>query len=166
VRRRTLPLLEEIDRRIDGRAEGTREAHPWWPCAAGCDHCCRSLPTLPAITRPEWDRLAAAIGDLPPDERDDVARRIASPPPLPPITCPLLDVASGRCRVYAARPVACRTYGFYTERDAGLHCDEVTRAVAEHDPDAVVWGNGEAIADDLRPLGEVRTLDGWLAVRR
>lgn len=75
----------------------------------------------------------------------------------------MLDETRGACRVYEARPVACRTYGFYTERDAGLHCRKVSAAVREHDAEQrVVWGNGEAIAYDLRDLGEPRPVDAWL----
>lgn len=75
----------------------------------------------------------------------------------------MLDRERGSCLVYAARPVACRTYGFYTERDGGLHCQEVGHAVERNDAaSAVVWGNGEAVADDLKAFGETASLREWM----
>jgi Fe-S-cluster containining protein len=76
------------------------------------------------------------------------------------VTCPLLS-ENGSCRIYDARPIACRSYGFYTERDAGLHCERVLDALAP-ELDQVVWGNGEALARELDALGEARPLDRWL----
>ena len=156
--RSALHLLHVLDGRIAARAGATRAEHPWWPCADGCDHCCRSLARLPEITRAEWERLSPAIDAL--SDRDVVRARIRAAPRSGPVTCPMLDREHGSCRVYDARPIACRTYGFYTERDGGLHCHLVTRAIEGHDD--VVWGNGEAVARDLDALGEKQTLDRWL----
>jgi Fe-S-cluster containining protein len=82
----------------------------------------------------------------------------------------MLDRERGACLVYDARPIACRTYGFYTERDAGLHCSMVTNAVDAHaaredpasGPTPVVWGNGEAIAADMDAFGKPASLREWL----
>jgi Fe-S-cluster containining protein len=153
--------LTVLDDRIQARCDAARVAHPWWPCSEGCDDCCRSLPRLPEISAAEWERLAPAIDALRPDVRALVVER-ALASQVAPVTCPLLDRERGRCLVYEARPIACRTYGFYTERDAGLHCDKVTRAVAASSDD-VVWGNGEAIAADLRAFGEPVSLREWLS---
>lgn len=158
----TLPIL---DARIEARATATRQAHPWWPCAKGGDLCCRSLPHLPTITRAEWERLREALTALPPAVEEATRARTAEVSGAPaPITCPMLDRESGACLVYAARPIACRTYGFYTERDAGLHCSRVTTAVEENARDEpVVWGNGEAIADDMKRFGELASLEKWMS---
>jgi Fe-S-cluster containining protein len=160
--------LRVLDERIDARARATREEHPWWPCAAGCDHCCRSLARLPELRAPEWERLRDAIERLPDDVRAVVGQRARDAPASSPVICPLLDRERGVCLVYDARPIACRTYGFYVERDGGLHCRLVTDAVARHDtPERpVTWGNGEAIARDLETLGEPRSLAEWLTSRR
>ena len=156
--------LTVLDARVEARAKATRDVHTWWPCAEGCDHCCRSLPHLPTITKPEWERLRDAITALSAADRDEIASRTAAAPASGPLTCPMLDLERGSCLVYEARPIACRTYGFYTERDAGLHCNEVTRAVEQHAGEApVVWGNGEAIADDMKPFGKVASLREWIA---
>lgn len=159
-----LDALDALDARIEARAHASQEAHPWWPCREGCDHCCRSLSRLPVITSPEWERLQRALAALPPAVRGAVRARAADAPAEPsgPVTCPMLDTERGSCLVYAARPVACRTYGFYTERDGGLHCEKVTRAVEENAGEGgVMWGNGEAIAHDLRAIGEAVSLREW-----
>lgn len=153
-----LPIL---DARIQARVEASIEAHPAWPCRDGCDHCCRSLPSLPKVSAPEWERMHHAIEALAPDVRMRVHVGIASLRGIERrVTCPLLSDA-GSCRIYDARPVACRSYGFYTERDAGLHCERVLDALAPQ-LDQVLWGNGEALGRELDALGEARPLDAWL----
>lgn len=155
----TLPLL---DARIDARVASTLSEHPYWPCQKGCDHCCRSLPHLPRVSLPEWERMRAAIEALPESIAEEVRAGIRSQERTAKVTCPLLDRASGACRIYDARPIACRTYGFYTERDAGLHCSLVTAAIEAHLDQPVTWGNGEALARELDTLGEPRSLAAWL----
>ena len=162
----TLPLLKlrELEARIQARSDAMRADHAFWPCARepGCDHCCRTLPRLPVVTKTEWENLSAAIDTLGAIERDLVRQRIRTIGTQAPLTCPLLD-ERGACSVYEARPIGCRTYGFYTERDAGLHCEKVTAAIErEGMKNAIVWGNGEAVAHDLAPLGEAKSLDAWL----
>ena len=159
--RTSLPVLDE---QVEARAAAIRAEHTYWPCKRGCDLCCRSLPHLPTITEVEWLRVAEAIEALEPELQLDVRRRTrAAVGAEPPVTCPLLDPAAGVCLVYRARPVACRTYGYFAERDAGLHCEQVSRAVAQHgDEERVVWGNGEAIATALRAEGEPRSLAVWM----
>jgi hypothetical protein len=71
-------------------------------CREGCDDCCRHITIFPV----EAAALALALGDLPAEE---VARirelaRLASSG-----TCPLLE--NGRCLLYSARPIICRTHG-------------------------------------------------------
>ncbi len=161
-----LRKLTTLDEAIEARCRATRAAHPDWPCRAGCDRCCRSLPTLPLVTEPEWARVWDALLALPAEARATVLARVRDTAPSPPVVCPLLDRTTGQCVVYGARPVDCRTYGFFTDRDAGLHCDQVTRLAEEPGRgESIVWGNGEAIRAAMRELGEVRPLDAWLAAR-
>lgn len=158
-----LEVLHTLDARIEARSCATSETHAFWPCAKGCDDCCRSLPHLPNVTRAEWERLRHALATLPDAEAVRAIIRRGGETRSGKTVCPLLDQVAGACRVYEARPISCRTYGYYTEWDAGLHCDKVTRAVREHEADgAVTWGNGEAIAQDLRALGETKRIDAWL----
>lgn len=155
----SLPVL---DAQIEARCRSIQEAHPYWPCAEGCDHCCRSLPHLPEFSRDEWARLRDAIVALPDAIREEIYSRTRESQSHP-VVCPLLDRERGACRVYEARPIACRTYGFYADRDAGLHCDRVTRVVAERGvEETVVWGNGEGVAREVRTLGEPVSLRAWM----
>ena len=142
--------LAVLDARIDERCRSIAETHEPWPCTKGCDLCCRSLPHLPTITRAEWERLVPALTDV-------QKARLLEPVGPAPVTCPLLE--NGVCSVYDVRPISCRTYGFYAERDAGLHCAIVTEHTKDRD---VIWGNGEAIAADLRRDGPERSLADWL----
>lgn len=116
------------------------------------------------MTRAEWELLAEGIAALPSDVRAEVDQKIARLTTTRPIQCPLLDEAEGACRVYAHRPSACRTYGYYVERGIGLHCDQITRAVEGHDD--VVWGNQESVDAALsRGSGEPssKSLVEWAA---
>jgi Fe-S-cluster containining protein len=87
---------------------------------------------------------------------------LAEQPPRP-VVCPLLDESTGACPVYAQRPVACRSYGFYVQRDLGLYCHDIEKLVAEGALADVVWGNHDAIDQQLDALGEKRPLTEWFA---
>jgi uncharacterized protein len=68
-----------------------------------------------------------------------------------PIVCPLLE--RGACLVYEVRPVACRMYGFYVDRDGGQFCDIIEALHAD-----VVWGNAAAVDAELSACGDRRDL--------
>lgn len=157
--------LFRLHQTIDERGASIRKAHPDWLCGKGCDACCKQLAALPQLTRAEWEWLHEGLATLPTAQRAEIHRRIATlgPTPLPPVTCPLLDPASGACPVYAHRPVACRTYGFYVQRDKGLHCDRIMAQVERGELADVIWGNHLAVEDDLARLGEVRSLAAWIS---
>lgn len=108
----------------------------------------------PAITAPEWERLQPRLTP----EMIDRLRRLDGPP----YVCPMLDRATGACGVYDVRPIACRTYGFYVERDKGLYCPDIRQRVEQGDFADVVWGNQAAIDRRLDEFGERRTLREWL----
>ncbi|HOX42645.1 MAG TPA: YkgJ family cysteine cluster protein [Myxococcota bacterium] len=75
-------------------------------CAPGCADCCaRSLSLFPV----EVQRLVEAARALPPGLRAGVRARAALALREPEAACPLL--VDGRCAVYPARPVICRTHG-------------------------------------------------------
>jgi Fe-S-cluster containining protein len=72
-------------------------------CREGCDDCCRHISIFPV----EAAALAMALRDLPDKESariQELARAATSH------ACPLLE--NGRCLLYAARPIICRTHGF------------------------------------------------------
>lgn len=154
-------LHEDISMRV-----GTiREQNPEWPCRSGCDNCCRRLAEIPELTAAEWDLLREGLALLSREQQLEIQRQMAvlAAAPLRPITCPMLHAASGTCQVYAHRPIACRTYGFYVQRNFGLYCTEIEKKVANGAWTAVVWGNQDAIDQRLRRMGETRPLTEWYA---
>ena len=160
-----LPLAELLTD-IDARVDVIRADHPDWHCAKGCDGCCRRLAAVPRLTAAEWDLLRDALAALAAPVVGRIKRNMAAlaeVQPTFPVVCPLLDPASGACPVYAARPVACRTYGFYVQRELGLYCHEIESRVADGVLADVVWGNHDIIDRRLAGLGEVRALDEWFA---
>jgi uncharacterized protein len=103
-------VLDEASRLLSG-----------WTCPSSTD-CCRFAVTgrEPSLTRAEWDAVVVAI------KRS--GRRL---PDIPPDgTCPLLT-ADGRCSVYAARPLGCRTY--YGEKASGPPVDVRALRTLVHD---------------------------------
>lgn len=155
--------LDILDQDIARRCAETTSVHAEWPCHAGCSDCCRSLAEVPVLTEAEWIRVRDAIAFLPDDARRQIDAAIALRRELGaarPVVCPLLDDEAGLCRVYDARPVACRTYGFYADRDGVLGCHRIA-ALADRD-DTIVWGNHASIERAQDDLGERRSLLAWL----
>jgi Fe-S-cluster containining protein len=155
--------LVQIQQDVWARAESTIANLPEWPCRKGCDDCCRSLAAVPRVSRDEWASIAAALDALPADAAEAARQRIrVSASASRPVLCPLLDIASGSCLVYEARPVACRAYGFYAERERVLGCHRIESLGRE--VRGIVWGNHETLEDRLRSLGPAVELSGWLSV--
>lgn len=92
--------------------------------------------------------------------RGGVRERIAELKAAP-YTCPLLDTEKGACLVYEQRPIACRTYGFYLERDKGLYCDLIRRRVESGELQDVIWGNQELVDHQLDALGPRMEFREW-----
>ena len=165
------PALTVIRDKVADRVAEISGPRPWWPCAEGCDTCCRRLAEEPRFTSAEWSELRAALDRLSADVRtalDARVRALAASPTGDLVVCPLLNETRGTCRVYDARPVACRTYAFYVSRAADLRCSKVESALAEHEPDArVVWGNQAAVDRRLESeFGPARPLTDWWATTR
>lgn len=148
---------------IETRVKAIRDSHPDWLCRQGCDGCCRRLAEIPRITAQEWDCLKQGLAALPSEQLLEIGREIVARAGQPsrPIVCPLLDRTTGACLVYAHRPVACRTYGFYVQRDLGLYCKDIESSVAAGELAEVVWGNHDVIDRRLSDLGESRELQEW-----
>ena len=155
--------LAQIHFDIDARVSSIRAAHPDWLCGKGCDSCCRRLAAIPRLTEAEWALLREGLAALPVEHLDKIGQGIAAlaTQQSGPVVCPLLDQASGACPVYAHRPVACRTYGFYVQRDKGLYCGDIESRTDRGLLADVVWGNHDAVDQRLSPLGEVRELTAW-----
>jgi Fe-S-cluster containining protein len=157
--------LSELHADIDDRVQNIRDGHADWLCGKGCDTCCKRLAEVPRLTSSEWALLRKGLTGLPPDRLDEISQAIAAlaGSTSRPVVCPLLDHATGACPVYLHRPVACRTYGFYMQRDLGLFCRDIENLVAEGALPDVVWGNHDAIDRRLAGLGESRPLTEWFA---
>lgn len=89
----------------------------WLRCGAGCDGCCRLRRSAWAV---ELDHLRQTVERLPPARRAALAARRRDPAVQAGERCVMLD-PDGRCAVYAARPLICRTHGPAVRRpDGGL----------------------------------------------
>jgi Fe-S-cluster containining protein len=116
-------------------------------CRAGCFGCCVGLFD---ISLPEAALVRAGVARLTVEDREDVIRRArriveesAAAFPgdvrtglLDPDrsedadddyfavvadrACPMLELPSGRCRIYEERPITCRTYGFAWSKDGAV----------------------------------------------
>ena len=155
--------LSQLHADIDARVQAIREEHPEWLCGKGCDGCCRKLAEIPQLTTAEWDLLREGLAALPSKQLRAISQSMSAlaDQKSRPIVCPLLDQSSNACPVYAQRPVACRTYGFYIQRELGLYCNEIESRVADGALADVVWGNHDAIDQRLASLGEARALTSW-----
>jgi len=157
--------LAQLHADIEARVSAIRDDNLDWLCRMGCDGCCRRLAEVPRLTAAEWDLLRDGLAALPPERLLEIGRNIAAlaEQSSRPIVCPLLDRSAGACLVYVHRPVACRTYGFYVQRDQGLYCKDIQARVAGGALGDVVWGNQDAIDRRLGSLGETRDLTEWFA---
>lgn len=157
--------LTQLHTDIDARVASIRENRPDWLCGKGCDSCCRRLAEVPQLTETEWDLLQQGLAALSPQHLAQIDQGIAAlaGQESRPVTCPLLDQTTGACPVYAQRPVACRSYGFYVQRDKGLYCRAIETHVAEGALSNVVWGNHDAIDRQLAGLGKSRSLTEWFS---
>lgn len=157
--------LVVLDAEVGRRVEQMQRSHGPWPCAAGCDRCCRRLGKLLQITQPEFERLWSAIVAL--DDHAEVTQRVlgARPNAAGHWTCPLLDEDAGKCRVYEARPTPCRSYGFYSGRDGDYWCETVTEHLGSRRDDLIA---GNQVALDRRrdrELGPSRDLAAWVRTK-
>lgn len=158
-------ILSRLNADIELRVLAIRAGHPEWPCGKGCASCCRRLADVPQLTAAEWSLLQEGLSTLPAERLAQISRDLMALAGRGehPVVCPLLDLPTNACPVYAHRPVACRSYGFYVQRDKGLYCADIEAQVANGVVDDVVWGNHDAIDQRLAGLGEALPLTDWLA---
>jgi uncharacterized protein len=155
-------MLVELHREIDSRTREIASSQADWPCRRGCDTCCRRLAELPQLTRAEWDLLADGLARLLLHQQSEIRDRIRElNPAATRHICPFLDRQAGSCLVYDYRPVACRTYGFYVERDRGIYCRQIEQRVNAGEFADVVWGNIAGVEMRLGKLGVKIGLLEW-----
>lgn len=148
--------LQIIDDRIEARVQAIRADRDWWPCRRGCDHCCRHLARPLELSPLEWVRVDEAVAALKTQIRASVNNKInellvqiAEDTVGSHVVCPYLDESSGSCLIYEARPIACRTYGFFVARNGDRYCKLIESEVSSRGDNDIVWGNAEAIDDEL-----------------
>jgi len=73
-------------------------------CASGCSDCCHVRLT---VTQIEADAIESELATWTGERR---AQLVANAAAAPPDRCAALDPA-GRCLIYAARPITCRSHG-------------------------------------------------------
>ena len=97
--------LAELTAKIDAffaRAQARYPGPSGITCAAGCNDCCRRF----SVTALEAEILEDTLAYLAPEARERLTRRAR----LDEEACPALD-PDGRCALYAARPLICRSHG-------------------------------------------------------
>lgn len=148
---------------IENRVATIRSHTPDWLCGKGCANCCRSLAQIPQLTESEWTLLQEGLAALTPEVIAQIKQNVTvlAQQSARPFVCPLLDQATNACPVYAQRPIACRTYGFYVQRELGLYCADIEAQVTDGLLADVVWGNHDVIDQTLATFGETRALTDW-----
>lgn len=149
---------------IENRVERIINKRPDWLCHKGCAQCCRQLAQAPTLTAAEWDLLRNGLAQLNLSLQQQVGERIhaLAHHPSGPLTCPLLDDASGTCLVYEYRPAICRMYGFYAAGMHNLWCDMLQATYAAGAYDDVVLGNQQPVDRALQQHGgETQSIVSW-----
>jgi hypothetical protein len=99
---RAVTRIEDLACKVDAFFARVAQRHgAEMQCATGCSDCCHVRLT---ITRVEAEAIRAHVTTWPTAER----RNLADTGPSD--RCAALD-AAGRCRIYAARPLVCRSHG-------------------------------------------------------
>jgi hypothetical protein len=94
--------LGELHAKVDGFFTRVHTRHgDDMQCGSGCSDCCHVRLT---ITRVEADAIRAHVSAWPIEERRALAQSTGED------RCAALD-AGGRCRIYEARPIVCRSHG-------------------------------------------------------
>jgi hypothetical protein len=94
--------LAELTRKVDAFFERVAARHgDDMQCATGCSDCCHVQLTITGV---EAAAIRAHVAAWPDERRRDLTT------PGEPGHCRALDPA-GRCRIYEARPLVCRSHG-------------------------------------------------------
>jgi hypothetical protein len=125
--------FDELARKVDAFFARVAERHGAdMQCATGCSDCCRVRLTVTAV---EAAAIRAHAAGWPAEQRRNLADTGAAS------SCAALD-AAGRCRIYPARPLVCRSHGVPIRmRQGGLPVIQACHRNFTHttaDPDCVL----------------------------
>jgi Fe-S-cluster containining protein len=100
--------LGELTRKVDAFFARVSERHGTdMQCQTGCSDCCHVRLTITGV---EAAAIRAHVAGWPRDRRRDLAAGGAEVLPRGTTRCAALDPA-GRCKIYDARPLVCRSHG-------------------------------------------------------
>ena len=95
--------LPEVTAKVDSFFARVAERHgDDMQCATGCSDCCH---VRLSVTEVEAAAIRELVASWPAEQRAELADQ------GPPDRCAALHPATGRCRIYAARPLVCRSHG-------------------------------------------------------
>jgi len=124
--------------KVDGFFARVAERHPAdLECGTGCADCCHARLTVTSV---EADAIAAHVAALPPPARAELAGLAARPVDPAAVRCAALG-DDDRCRIYAARPVVCRSHGAPIRLGGEVtacHRNFTARGPSAADPDCIL----------------------------
>jgi Fe-S-cluster containining protein len=135
-----LVQIENTDRRLlasigDSTAEAARRSGEWLVCRPGCTQCCMAPFAITQLDAYRLREGLKALAASDPARAEAVRSRAEAyvltaspvypgdpasgalwdedslPASLDGLPCPALDLQTGTCDLYAARPITCRTFG-------------------------------------------------------
>jgi Fe-S-cluster containining protein len=185
--------IQEAFALVDRLTEAVRATYPQGHCKAGCSGCCDSQTAIFDVSPAEWEAIEQELARWEPARLAAFKQRFKREhgPRLRaykglafvrffepvadryfarhPYRCPLLE--GGRCSVYAARPLACRMYGYFAirarfyERPAVYGCGLQTAYYETREQLALPAVNMVAAQARRLTRGQARILPSWIAER-
>lgn len=112
----SLEAYRQLQLRVSAFADASHTRGADLQCRAGCDGCCRVSLSVCDL---EADALRAALGTLPEEERQRLRNHAAHAEVQGAERCVFLN-EDGRCAVYDARPLVCRSQGLALSYSPGI----------------------------------------------
>lgn len=174
-----LVQIQEADRQLlagvaRAMAEAARRSGEWLVCRPGCTQCCMGPFAITQLDALRLHKGLSALASADPLRAERVRRRAADyvaaitphypgdphsgelwdedklPPAMDDLPCPALDPDTGRCDLYEARPITCRTFGPVTRAGedtfaacelcyAGASEEEKIRCAVDVDPEGLEY---------------------------
>jgi Fe-S-cluster containining protein len=109
--RSLLTRFDALCTKVDDFAARVQASHAdEMSCRVGCDGCCRTRLTVTSLEAEAIRRALSAIAAIAPQTRASIASLTARAADPANPRCAALD-DDGRCTIYAARPLVCRSHG-------------------------------------------------------